>query len=105
MTFAKKLNIIVEDLKQYHPDKIILFGSAARGDFDEYSDIDIVLVKETNKPFVKRLREVALLCRLNEPIDILVYTPQEIEEMKKGHNFFIETILREGKVLYERKFS
>ncbi len=105
MTFAKKLSIIVEDLKQYHPDKIILFGSAARGDVDEYSDIDIVLVKETDKPFVKRLREVALLCRLNEPIDILVYTPREIEEMKKGHNSFIETILREGKVLYERKFS
>ncbi len=102
MTLAEKLDVIVSDLKKYNVEKIILFGSSARGDADEFSDIDIVVVKNTDKPFVKRLRDTALLCKLDEPIDILVYTPQEIEQMKKAENFFIEKVLTEGRVLYER---
>lgn len=101
-TLSDKLNIIVNDLRKYDPEKIILFGSAARGDVDEHSDIDIVVVKETDKSFVKRLRDVALLCRLDEPIDILVYTPAEIEKMNNS-SFFIKNILADGKVIYERR--
>ncbi len=102
MTLTEKLKIIVEALKKYGAQKIMLFGSLAKGNSDEYSDIDIMAIKKTDKPFVKRLREVALLCKLDEPIDILVYTPEEIEEMKKAGNFFIESVLSEGMVLYER---
>ena len=102
MTLAQKLKIIVEALKKYDAQKIMLFGSLAKGDTDEYSDIDIMVIKKTDRPFVKRLREVALLCELDEPIDILVYTPQEIEEMKKAGNLFIERVFAEGRVLYER---
>ena len=48
-------------LDQYGPiEKIILFGSAARGDDDEYSDLDLILIKETSKRFVERLVEVPL---------------------------------------------
>ncbi len=102
MTLTEKLKIIVEALKKYGAQKIMLFGSLAKGNSDEYSDIDIMAIKKTDKPFVKRLREVALLCKLDEPIDILVYTPEEIEEMKKAGNFFIEKVFAEGRVLYER---
>ena len=102
MVLSEKLQSIVRDLKEYDAEKIILFGSTARGDTDKYSDIDIVVVKKTDKPFVKRLRDVALLCRLDEPVDILVYTPQEIEQMKRAGNSFYEKILIEGKVIYER---
>ena len=102
MTLTQKLQIIVEALKKYDAQKILLFGSLAKGNADEYSDIDILVIKKTDKPFVKRLREVALLCKLDEPIDILVYTPEEIEEMKKAGNFFIESVFSEGRVLYER---
>ncbi|MBI5873239.1 MAG: nucleotidyltransferase domain-containing protein [Candidatus Omnitrophica bacterium] len=103
MTLADKLNTLVEDLKRYDPEKIILFGSAATGTMDAYSDIDLVLVKKTDRPFVKRLRDVALLSRLDEAVDILVYTPEEMEQMKINKNFFMENVLKEGKILYERK--
>lgn len=103
MTLTDKLNTLVEDLKKYDPEKIILFGSAATGTMDAYSDIDLVLVKKTDRPFVKRLRDVALLSRLDEPVDILVYTPEEMDRMKTDKNFFMEKVLKEGKILYERK--
>lgn len=102
MVLAEKLQIIVEALKEYGAQKIVLFGSTAKGSADKYSDIDIMVIKKTDKPFVKRLREVALLCKLDEPVDILVYSPEEIEEMKREENFFIETVFSEGRVLYER---
>ena len=102
MTLAQKLQIIVEALKKYGAQKIMLFGSTAKGSVDKYSDIDIMVIKKTDRPFVKRLRDVALLCDLDEPVDILVYTPEEIEEMKRAGNVFIEEVFSGGRVLYER---
>jgi len=87
-------------LDQYGPiEKIILFGSAARGDADEYSDLDLILIKETSKRFVERLVEVPLL-----PVhaDVFVYTPEEFERMRENENPFILSALESAKVLYER---
>lgn len=94
-------NEIIETiLRDYGPvEKIILFGSAARGDADEYSDIDLIIVKETDKPFVRRSVEAPYF-RISS--DIFVYTPREFEQMKEDENPFIESALKEGIVLYER---
>ena len=61
MTLEEKLNLIVNDLKCYCPEKIILFGSAVRGDTDRHSDLDIVVIKNTKKRFLERLIEVSKL--------------------------------------------
>ena len=45
----KCIDLIIEDLKKYEPEKIILFGSFARGEIDEYSDIDLVIIKNEKK--------------------------------------------------------
>ena len=85
---------------QYGPiEKIILFGSYARGDTDEYSDLDLILIKRTSKRFVERLVEVPLL-----PVhaDVFVYTPEEFEEMRENENPFILSALESAKVIYER---
>ena len=87
-------------LEQYGPiEKIILFGSYARGDTDEYSDLDLILVKQTSKRFVERLAEVPLL-----PVhaDVFVYTPEEFEQMKEDENPFLMSALEGAKVIYER---
>ena len=87
-------------LDEYGPiEKIILFGSYARGDTDEYSDLDLILIKKTDKRFVERLGEVPLL-----PVhaDVLVYTPEEFEQMKENENPFILSALESAKVIYER---
>jgi len=94
---------IIADLKKYEPEKIILFGSAGRGDADEHSDIDLIVIKETRKSFVERLAEVITYVRPSLcPIDIFVYTKGEFKEMKKALNPFIEQVLKDGRVIYEK---
>lgn len=99
----EKIREIAEDLKVYEPDKIILFGSTLRRDSDQYSDLDIVIIKKTHKRFLERLVEVAKLIRPQlHPIDIFVYTPQEIERMGEEENSFWEQIKKNGRVIYEK---
>lgn len=76
------LEKIVRVLCEYGPDRIILFGSHARGSADAHSDYDIALIKRTDKPFLDRLLEMApYRTRLGRAVDILVYTPEEFEQL------------------------
>ena len=77
--------------------QVLLFGSLARGDLHEGSDIDLIIVKNTEKKFLDRLDEFYL--DASEPLDILVYTPKEFEEMKERP--FIKKALMEGRILHE----
>ncbi len=79
-------------------EKIILFGSQARGDADEYSDLDLIIVKETSQPFMRRLVEAP-----DFPVhaDVFVYTPREFEYMKENENPFLMNALENSVVLYE----
>ncbi len=99
----RKLNLLVKSLKNYNPEKIILFGSAARKETDEYSDLDLVIIKKTDKQFLQRLVEVVDFVPLHSPpVDLLVYTPEEFERMKEDDNPFIEQVVKDGKVIYEK---
>lgn len=87
-----------------NPQKIILFGSYATDDFNKHSDLDLLIIKETNLPRHKRGREIRKYLRgLKFPIDIVVYTPEEINEWKDEKHSFISKILKEGKILYDRE--
>jgi predicted nucleotidyltransferase len=103
-SFPSTIAQVVNALMAYQPEKIILFGSAARGDTDEYSDIDLIVVKKTDLRFVQRLVEVtAFLPRdLIVNVDALVYTPDELKAMIEEGRPFIEQALKEGIVLYEK---
>jgi predicted nucleotidyltransferase len=99
----EELRRIVERLKnEYHPHKIILFGSLAEGKIDENSDIDLVVVKQTKKNPWERMKEVDYLIEHKVPVELLVYTPQEIKERVEINDFFVKEILKKGKVLYEK---
>ena len=93
---------LVADLLPYDPQKIILFGSAARGDTDDYSDIDLIVVKVTDKRFIERLVEAGSYVSFPPRVDIFVYTPQELESMIEEENPFILSALSDGKVIYEK---
>jgi predicted nucleotidyltransferase len=97
-------NILQILVKEYVPEKIILFGSLANNEVREWSDLDVVIVKDTHTPFLQRLREVALLCRPRVGVDFLVYTPDEFAGMIADRNpFILEEVLGRGKVLYESR--
>jgi predicted nucleotidyltransferase len=90
-------------IEEYDPEQVILFGSMARGDVEEWSDLDLLIVKETAEPFLDRSARVALLCRAMVGVDYLVYTPAELADMIARGNPFILGALQEGRVLYERR--
>lgn len=99
----QKLKEIIDKIvKEYQPEKIILFGSWAWGEPGPDSDVDLFIVKRSEKLRLDRERELqALLSPRQIPIDLLVYTPEEVEKsISKNHNLFVEDIWRNGKVLY-----
>jgi len=91
----------MEALRGYEPECVYLVGSAARGEADELSDLDVIVIKRTNASFLDRLREVALLLPNGVgAVDVLVYTPDEFAAMRRDGNAFAETIVEEGRLLY-----
>lgn len=105
-TIERKIKKVLRKLLSYKPQKVILFGGAARGELNDSGDIDFLMIKNTSLRFHEREREVKRYLRglcLNRPLDIVVYTPEEFEKAKKEGRFFLEQILKEGKVLYETK--
>ena len=103
-----KVDKVVKCLTQYEPEKIIIFGSYVRDEMDEYSDLDFVVIKKTEKRFIERLIEVARLIDLDldlGKVDVFVYTPEEFERMIEWENPFIERVLKEGRVLYEKSWA
>ena len=101
----KKVTQLVSALRKYDPDRIIIFGSHARGEADEHSDLDIVIIKETKERFLDRLKAVYELVQPTFALDVLVYTPGEFAELRKQGNPFIEMVLKEGVVIYEKPKS
>lgn len=84
----KKLRQVLALLVRYAPQRVYLFGSYARGEQESLSDIDLVIVKETDQPFFDRIREVLGCLKDTGRVDVLVYTPSEFEHMKQSGNAF-----------------
>ena len=100
----KKVRQLIDSLLPYKPERLYLFGSWARREEDELSDMDVVVIKNTSSPFFDRLKEVSkLLPPRIGGLDILVYTPKEFVRMRREGNAFVEMILEEGFLIYERK--
>jgi predicted nucleotidyltransferase len=93
-------------VREVHPQRILLFGSWARGEANQHSDIDLLVVER--EPFGgtrSRRQEAARIWRcLSEfrvPTDILVYSVNELANWQDSRHHVIGMALREGKVLYE----
>ena len=78
-----------------------MFGSVARGEADEGSDPDLVIVADTARPFLERYRDFAGLYDVWPRLDLLIYTPAEFERMRAEGNPLIERVLAEGVVVHE----
>ncbi len=89
-------------VERFHPRRIILFGSRARGEARSTSDYDLLIVAPSDEPRWRRTIPVySALAGMGIPKDIVWWTPEEIAEWQGVKSHFINTVLREGRVLYE----
>ena len=111
MKFDTVLEELIFLLRPSDPYKIILFGSHAKGNSNENSDVDIMVILDNNhvsKTYTERLNKKVhirnLLLEINRkiPIDILVYSKEELNILKNYGNYFIDEIEKTGKIIYEK---
>lgn len=101
-TLKRIRELLVPFFSQSAAKKAIVFGSYARGEADEYSDLDLIIVAETEVPFLERFRDYTGIYKLwLKGLDMLVYTPDELERMRDEENPFVTRALDEGIVIYE----
>ena len=101
---AEDLDWIVGRIRDgYDPEKIILFGSLVRGDAHEWSDIDLIVVKDTDASYGNRVRALLPVLRgWQGGADIIVYSLEEYERARRTGSAFLREAERAGEVLYER---
>lgn len=90
------LDLLVEE---YQPDAVLLFGSATSNNIHEWSDLDLVIIKETDRRFLDRIRDVIELVQPQVGMDIIVYTPQEFAQLSEDCAFVRDEIQARGRVL------
>ncbi|PJF46894.1 MAG: nucleotidyltransferase domain-containing protein [Chloroflexi bacterium] len=104
-------NILLEELQaalkpifdKYGVARAFVFGSVARGEATRRSDVDLVVIQETDKPFLDRYEGILaeIHTALRRSVDLLIYTPREFEAMPR--TAFVRRMLRDSKVIYERE--
>ncbi len=96
---AKYQDRVVRELK---PKRIILFGSFARGDFNEGSDVDLIVIADWQQDFLDRIRVLLDINEFGLPLEPIGYTEQEFKQMADEGNRFVSEIMATGKVVYSR---
>jgi predicted nucleotidyltransferase len=89
--------------RDFHPERIILFGSHVHGNATPDSDVDLLVIMDRNG---KTRQEMAVEIRQKVtagfPLDMLVRTPEEVRERMGLNDWFMHDVMREGRVLYEK---
>jgi len=104
---AKRARILDEIVRRIlesgQPERIILFGSRARDDARPDSDFDLLVIGQSDEPRYRRSAPLyTRMADLPVEVEIVMYTPREVQEWSGVPEAFVTTAIREGKVLYER---
>jgi predicted nucleotidyltransferase len=91
--------IVGRIVEKYKPKRIYLFGSYARGDFNEGSDVDLVVVGDFKERFIDRIGGILRLNDTDLEIEPMAYTEEEFERMDNRGNRFIEAV-KKGNLIY-----
>jgi predicted nucleotidyltransferase len=91
-------------INNYDPEKIILSGSYAIGNFNDDSDLDLIIIKNSELPKHRRGLEIRrLFYGLMIPMDLKIYTPIEYDQELQNKYSFLSSAIKDSKILYERK--
>ncbi|NCC33699.1 MAG: nucleotidyltransferase domain-containing protein [Chloroflexia bacterium] len=109
-TRTERRAVLEQELERYvallkehiHPERIILFGSLVEPTLHDWSDIDLVVVYESDQRFLDRVKTILQLLKPRVGIDLLAYTPAEFARLARERAFVRDEILGKGEVLYER---
>ena len=93
--------VVQQIVEKFKPQKIILFGSYARGNPRPESDVDLLVVMDTPLKESKQSLEIRRYLDVLFGLDLIVHTPKRLKERVDMGDWFLRDILKEGKVLYE----
>jgi len=99
---SKALNEIIHRIVDIaHPERIIMFGSSARGEMGPNSDVDLLVIKGGNFGYHKLLGDIYMnLHGVEEAVDVILVTPEQVEKYKDTHCLVISPALKEGTEVY-----
>jgi predicted nucleotidyltransferase len=97
----RELRRILERIVDADTDRVILFGSVARGDLGSTSDLDLLVVRRDSRRPADRAADLYRRAAASVAVDLLTYSPEELAEAAQSSSF-VRRILREGRVVYDR---
>ena len=89
-------------VREFHPDRIILFGSHARGDAGKYSDVDLLVIMPFEGHSARKAADIRIRLKPSFPLDLVLRTPETVERRLALGDFFLQEVMEEGRVLHER---
>jgi uncharacterized protein len=87
--------------REFHPRRIILFGSSAIGNATEDSDIDLLVIMPTGGSGLRKAAEIMNRISPRVPVDLIVRDPEDVRRRLESNDFFLREVVEKGKVLYE----
>ena len=93
---AQRIAVLRDAVRRWGCDRALLFGSAARGAVPEGSDLDVLVVRRSDIPFVERPRELLAMLPPGLAVDVVVYTPEEFERLSRDPRGIVASALAEG---------
>jgi len=93
--------VVKQIVEKFKPQKIILFGSYARGNPRPESDVDMLVIMDTPLKEVQQAIQICQQIEYRFGLDLIVHTPKHLKERVDMGDWFLRDVLKEGKVLYE----
>lgn len=102
---AEIRNLCQQIVENFHPEKVVLFGSHAYGKPNEDSDVDLLVVMPFEGRNSQKAVEIRQKIKTSLPLDLLVRTSSQVQERIEMEDFFMREIAEKGKILYETDHS